>query len=510
MLDVIVLAIFGIVLCSLYFYSSFNGLTAPDAFVYGSLGKNIVQGNGMVSNYIDVNSVSEIDKIGFAHLGSAQLHPIIVSAFIYIFGATDYAVALSSSLFYILIIPVLYLFAKELFNRKTALVSTALYIISWRMLYYSISGLTEPLYIFLLLLTCYTLIKSKTTAQLFLVGILFGLSRITRVNSLFLLMPILLYVWFDNKEKRLLKCSIFLSGFIIATLPFHIKLYLLTGNPFYFYNVSAAAAFTDVYPKGTLFGNLERISSFDFIISYPLVFLKKYLGNLVGYYEYFLVSVTKPLIMAFFIVSLFRWSRDKKINRFKLLFFGMLVFQVFIISIATVRIRYFHIFIPFIIMFAVDYFFFVFEKMFAKNRALRQIISLGLILFLIGPTAYTIAREVDIGNRNKYYWVKEFLDKNSGEVEVVITDIGPAVDWYGNRKAISLPVSFDVVEQVDTNYIEIDAILLTNEDFDSPYIEIADEWKDLLQDVPSVYRGYEFSRKFENGEMVAVLYKKLY
>ncbi|MCL5935642.1 MAG: glycosyltransferase family 39 protein, partial [Firmicutes bacterium] len=65
-------------------------------------------------------------------------------------GFTDEASALSSGLFFILTSPVVFLLARQWFGNLVAAGSVLVYTLTPKLLYFSISGMTEPLAVFLM------------------------------------------------------------------------------------------------------------------------------------------------------------------------------------------------------------------------------------------------------------------------------------------------------------------------------------------------------------------------
>ena len=430
--------------------------------------------------------------------------------FFFIFGATDKAIILCSGLFFVLYIPILYLIGKEIFDKKTAIISTVLYTISLNILYYSTSGLTDSLYIFILISTIYVLLKSKVATQLFIVGVLLGLSRLVRINSTFFLLPFLIYIYRNKNTESIYKnCLFFIIGYFISTIPLFIVSYLSTGDLFYSPHTATLAMGSEIYPKKYLSRSLLQVDSFEFLANYPIVFIKKYVINLLGYYHQFIIGITKPIILSLFVCGLFIWPKNKQRNELLILFIGMVMLQLLIVSAAYVRIRYFHIFIPLFIIFAVDNFFFLFNNYFPEKRILKTITYVCLAIILLLPTLAKFVLENNSDQRGQYNYLADLFKGNTNNNDTILTDIPDAVGWYGMRKAIGLPITTSLIKEINDNYKNIDAIFLTDEHFYNPYIDISEEWKDLLHNTPSVYKDYKFAGIFNNGETVAVLYKKL-
>jgi len=516
-IDISALMISAVIIWFLYFATNFNGIPIghSDAMNYGQIARNIVKGEGFTVNEIVPRKLLYVsDKSEyFKSIIAPPLHPLVISLFFFLFGISDTTLILSSALFFILVVPQLYLLTNDLYNRKIALVVSGLYIISLQLLWYTLSGQTESLYVFLLVAGFYAVYKSKEPWHFLIVGAILGLSWLTRVNTIFFIIPFGVYAYLSFPEKRLRNITLLLAGFIIIGSPIFYRNYHYFGDPILGWYGSAAAWGTEFNQQPLVKTSIG--TSVNVIFDQPLRFITKYFSNLTSYYFGFL-KFTKPLIMAFFIVSLFRWSFDERVNKFKILFLGSFLFQLLILCAygESSRIRYFHIFIPLIIIFATEAFFFVYEKFDIKQGAVKVLIPIVLVSFLAAPLIGVTApwKTSKSDNRTNYSWIGRFLKENTNENEIIMSNTSSAVGWYGDRKAINLPASFATVEAINKNYLKIDGILLLssqNEKVRDYLEELSNEWKYIHKKSPPNYGGYSLVKKFYVGSIKTVLYKNI-
>lgn len=459
--DISVLFICAVIIWLIYFYSNFQGLWAPDAMNYASVARNILEGNGFETDVIIPKFLAYSRENPFAYIVGGSLWPLVLSFFFLIFGVNDNAVALSSGIFFILSVPLIYLLAKELFNRKIAVISALIFTIELNMLYYSVSGLTESLYIFLLLFSFFLFIKARIGWHFLLLGIVLGLSRMVRMNTTFFILPFLLFAYFSLEQKKNIKNPIFLMiGFLFGCFPDLYKEYRIYGDPILGYYGAAAAWGMPHFDLREIKQN-SFITSIDYLVKYPKELLNKYLKNILEYYEG-LLKITKPLIMSFFVVSLFKWDKDSKIHKIKGLFLLCFLFQLLILGAyaGDAQIRYFHIFIPFIIIFSVDSFFLVYSNFLKIKDIFKETLIIVTILILLAPTVYfIISREHFSQDGSDPLILRTKIQMLTNSNDIIVGDDCVRVAWYADRKTLPLPKTKKMFEQVNS-YLPIKRLLV--------------------------------------------------
>ena len=184
------LTLFAILAWTLVFNLNHSDYLATDSCVYASIARNISRGNGFVSDITKFNDNYKLyNKQGpMSPPGTLPLYPMVLSLFFFTLGASTKTVVISSGIFYILTVPFVYLFAKDFFGYKAGILSALFYIFTPQLLFnFSLSGLTEPFYTFLIILSFYIAYKSKSYKGFMLSGIVLGLSCLARYNSFFFL-----------------------------------------------------------------------------------------------------------------------------------------------------------------------------------------------------------------------------------------------------------------------------------------------------------------------------------
>jgi len=165
--------ILALLLYASIFMLKFEGLRSPDQMDYAQIARHLYNGDGFITSSINPLSLAFYDSIkNHPNLWRPPLYPLLVSASFHIFGINDAAVTLVSGFFYILLIPLVYLFAKEMFGRKVGLLAGMISLTSVVLVNYGMAGLTETMFTFLFTLSLFLLYKRVN--PLF-IGFLLGL-----------------------------------------------------------------------------------------------------------------------------------------------------------------------------------------------------------------------------------------------------------------------------------------------------------------------------------------------
>lgn len=119
----------------------------------------------------------------------------------------------------ITIIPV-YFLCKKFFNPKIALVGAALFIFEPRLIQNSLSGLAEPLFIFLISVSLLFFLN-KNKKIVYISFIIVGLVSLVRPEGIFVFfaLSILFFIKYKNEKKVILQYIFVLSLFILTLLP---------------------------------------------------------------------------------------------------------------------------------------------------------------------------------------------------------------------------------------------------------------------------------------------------
>lgn len=174
---------------------------------YLALAKNVLHGHGFVH---ELGSSPDFFR--------GPLYPLFLISIYFFFGENLYAIQFVHSLLGTLTCFVIYLIAKEVFDRKTAIISAVIFTFYPLLIWYTARIWTEALLTFLvsiLVLCLIKFLKSPSKANAFLVGIILGVINLCK--SILLLFPIFLFLvllvlfWHRKKDVLIAICIIVMS-----------------------------------------------------------------------------------------------------------------------------------------------------------------------------------------------------------------------------------------------------------------------------------------------------------
>lgn len=525
--EILILLGIALLVWLVYFKINFVALMAPDAQYYASIARNLINGNGYHANLASPINFTYFGKDIFAPYVNPPLSPYLLAFLFKLGGVSDQVAAFGSGFFFIISIIPLYMLANLLFGRLAASVASIVYIFEPNMLYLSISGLTEPLFIFFLLMAFLYLarfLEKEKMSYIFWAGIFMGLGKLTRFNASVFIIMIALALFMCVKQNRWKAAALFLAGIICIHIPEFIRvLYVKTPAVSQGLINYAAADGTAQYPLTIIARLLNPPTSWEYILAYPKDFIYKYLENLFYYYGN-LFTMANPFITSFFTISMAVICNNKVRYILLCILSFAIIAQVGLISYSVPIIRYFYIFIPFMIIFGVGFFL---AKIYPDiNSRFKKLFAVAMVFLFLLPTSNLYALILwDNGLLFRNYESKEmvmiarqkavgdFIRRNTKNYDFIATDY-ISIAWHADRKALYLPISFDVLKTIDSKYKTVDAILLTSNS------EIKDndtltgvakqliEWKKILKNPPEKLGGYILSKNgIIKGEKV-VFYKR--
>lgn len=298
-----------ILIIELLTIANWKGDFGGDTIPYINVAENIARGNGFITNF----ALSfERDTIPSNLSWWQPLFPLLISFFIKIGVDSIIAAFLVSSIFLGLIPFVLFYLAKELYGKKAAYFSIFYFTFYFPLIEVAAFAQTETTYIFFVLLTLFFLSKIeysdkkesflKNKKLLFLSGISVGLVYLTRGNGLLLfLLPIVCIFWLSgtlNSFRKITNLIISLfAGFLIVSLPWLVRNYILFKAPFY-YGQSYLFHRPDLKALFWILYRVE-IDLFPLILIIPCTI--KYLTT--KEYKKYVLIILYPLITVFFFTT---------------------------------------------------------------------------------------------------------------------------------------------------------------------------------------------------------------
>ena len=493
------------------FMFKFNSLFFPDSLLYGSIARDIVDNTDIMYEHTKVE---------------LPLYTLFLSGLFNIFGVSDEVVALSTGIAFIFTVPFLYLLAKNLFGTKVAIVSSLIYIFDSALIFdYSISGLTEPLFMFFLVLFFYSLHRSESYMHYMITGAFMGLACLTRYDPIFYLLPVVGYILISCKENKVKNVAGFIFGFILIITPYFVYNYLQFGNPFINYILKG----TEFLPLETLYTSSDQLSNGDLTstlstlgVEFSMIIKKIYI-SLIGYYNR-LFKIFNIVVLAFFIVGIFRPFQNRKIKHLHLLFLIIFGIQLVIASGAApypksiAQFRHIYLFYPLMVVFASDMIVYSFKTSDKERKQKYLLVALLFILFSY-PTLsnFKHAFRSNLKSSPNIFYNKNmaaFVMRNTKADEIIITNRPLIMSWYAKRKYVGLPIEINsLLKKEDWNSLKTMVITFSFKDdikyFGTYNPVLLKDWGDFLNGFPDKFLDFKLKEKMEeDGKVIAALYKK--
>ena len=523
-----------------YYESAFLALPYNDAMDYASMARNIAEGEGIASSYLTPLALTHIgEEAPYPNTWRAPLWPIVLAGSFSIFGFSDQVAASTTGFFYIITVIPLVLLARKIAGTLVALAAGLLYLFSPTVLFYSISGMTEPLAAFFMLLWLYMFWKAleKGGHLIFWAGAAGGIFYLARYNALlFFLLSILFIIWRLYKEetagkgsnrstlqstsglgasgssyrrfslghgealkKAIPKLAIYLGGWLLVTFPWLNRNISLFGNPFFSLQQYEPAMFTPTYPEYTLYMLPQQISPIRFLLENPGDLWAKIGAGLEAFTQDIMdpgfTGIALMFVPLFFLSPLFRPHRGIKLFVLAC-FFAQLGALLYIHYIP----RLFFIFIPLYAVLALD---------FAKNLTdlLKKPVVSFILIMLLTVTGIFVNLP-DWEEENSWYDWPDYFDsaieharEKVPEDGVIISNDGHFLSWYADRLSVKLPKRISQVEIIEDK-VPVKGIYLSFRMLYGNTPEAHREWTRVLKEKPEEFEGYKLYHAYGDGSLL--------
>jgi len=486
-----------------------NLTVLSDIWDYAQQGRELYRGHGFTSLFTYPVVYGQNPAGVFANLWRPPLYPLLISlGFKLAGGPSIHVLAVLGGLFMALTVVLISRFAEELLESPYGWTIGIIYALTPAVFKAAFSGLSEPLYGFLVLMTFYLFYRLEKTAikdwKLPLgIGMVLGLSWLARSESLFLVPVFLGFIGvISPKEKRWLNLSVFLGGLILVMSPWWIRNAMLTGNPFFNMSHDLWAMFTKDYPgwyRFRLAGN-ETLG-----LGYLFTHLPELSFKFIKYLVYNFKGILKlhTLMVPIFFIG-FIWTNIKTQTR---------TFQTLMLALALTWLgisclesdpRFFLGLLPVIIVFAG---YFLWKGIVFFSGIIKLSSKLILIIYMAALaipvislwTGKSIAGVQERSQAEEAARVATIENITVDKKMVVLTDAPDLTAWYGDRRTAWLPVMKDL-PQLTANHPEIKGIYLTHHIYqiaDDPDIR---QWKKIYGNAGDI-PGFHLTRIYPDSSL---------
>lgn len=499
-------AIPGPAILWMLFVKQFVGLSSSDAMDLAQIGRHLVEGQGFATSYIRPFALLWTNTVGVQpDLVHAPLQSLVMALLFGVFGAQDTTAAVSSAIFFLATIPILYVLANRMFTKPVAILSVILYVINESLLGYALTGLPAMLSAFLLTLIFLKLYGKRNledeSIQIagrwdpFWIGALVAFSYLTDYSAVALIIPLGVFLYLESPEKRFYRVLLFLTAFFIISGPWMIRNYLLTGHPVFGLSQYETAMQTSLNPGFSMYRTLplKDPAGLGFYFLHPFQGVRKLIGiSLILYRQ---IPILAGIILTpFFLVSIF-YTFKKSITPIRRTLYGMIFISIFICCMTRGDASIFISYIPIIILLAAVFIWHLFERI--PVHPFYQKALIGLLIFVI---AYPILMTLALGKAPARSTLPDTmieLQKAVPTNDPIVSDVPWAIAWYANRTAVWIPQTETDYQRIEDKKAKLNVICLTQSLGNYPVDEGVENWKQVYYS-GSLPRGFQLVRVFED------------
>jgi len=361
---------------------------------------------------------------------------------------------------------------------------------------YASIGASEISFIFFFLTSCFIFLKEKRYSipvSAFFVSLLF----LIRSQALIYLVGMVFFVYFYSEKDRGKRLFNWLGAFFLSMI-FLFLLSKVTGQGFIYLRI-VPSLFTEggALESKTLRGGID--DPYLTVLIAPLI--KKIFYNLYNFYKS-LPNFISPYLVSFYLLSLARWDRKRRVNVLQLAGFSILIFSFLVSSAIIPFMRYIHPIAPLVIIFSVEMLFWTFARIFKEKKKVLIAGTLFILFFVVGQTLGKIFLDsrylrahVNKGKPPVYVKLAQILHENTESDDLVITNLDTWGTWYGERKTIWFPLEPSQLVPLEGKDLAASAIFLTSYKMDDKSSYMGEAWREIFYH-PEELKGPFFAKNF--------------
>ncbi len=493
----------------IFLVHNLESVSDVDALDYAQIARNLAEGRGFSTDFVKPLSLTRFTTLDrHPDLIYPPLHPLVTSVFIRLLGANKRAMALACGMPFLLTLLVTYLLGGRMFDKRTALLGTALFGLYLGTLRYSISGLEVCLLGLWVTGLFWVLYRLGTTKDRGLwwaaaAGVLLGLIALTKEIWIVLLVPALVYVFFaGERRQRWAALGLALGAFILVMLPWWARAAHLTGNPFFTWRWYETEMETMSNPGNTLYRSYrpDVESPLTFVLYHPAEVYDKLHNGVMALYGV-LATLSGPFALGFFVVAILVPMGNVAFERLRYVLYAayLLLFVALCWVMPSPRMVY--PFGPLIALIAAALFFRILTPLSRRYppQAQTRVLYWGVALFVLlqaVPLLGNLSRRSGPEDPAAGGRVEELcrtVADATGE-GVIVTDVPWLTAWHSRRTSVWLPRSWEDLERLQQDIGQIQFLLLTPTVANWEATERTGEWVKLWSAAqtgrPVGYRGF--------------------
>ena len=420
------------------------------------------------------------------------------------------AVALSSGIFFVLSVPLVFLIGYRLAGRAAGALGSAAYAISPAGLWYGVSGMSESGTIFSLSAIVYLLMGEITWGGCLLAGAAAGVGFLGRTTMKLWAPLIVGYILWRTRRRGAARsvgmAAAFLLPLLAAWLWFGLTMGGLTGQFGYFGQEDISIRRdTGLYPGRSSSLALESWSAREFIMTHKTVVARKYARIAEQAWPALVKMGALPFLVCFFLVELFVvLSRGKRVTVHWLIY-ALLVLQLLLVPLVSYghggvgENRYLD---PFGVVAAALGAAFAVELLRRYGTPLRRaaLPMAGILLLTSIPTLFDLA----VGPYHAaavWHWgqVGAYLEEHGTPDDVVASTHAGETAWKSPMYSIGLPVTPEELVRMSAEMVPVDWVYIQPRPGDNAGRTTA--WEPIIageRELP----GFALDHRFPDGAVL--------
>jgi len=469
-----------VVMGALFLFLVYSGahvreLVDPDAMDYAQIARHLSRGEGFTTSWVRPLSLGQVQNISHhPELLRAPLHPMVMSILFRAFGADHRAAAWAGGIAYLVSLPLVYLLALRLFNRRTALLALGLYGVNHFVLHYAVSGLEISLatcFITGLLLVAHLYLKAEEPSPALAAGCgaLLGLAVLTNYIYAALLLPVALLLLLRDGRKRWGAALLSVAACLVVMLPWAVRNARVAGSPVATISTADFVTNTGTHRDLSVYRKyLEKPpSAIVHALKHPKEIWRKVRPVALSLYADSDLNVGGPLVLAFFVAAIFLRFKAAGLRELRLMHYAWLGLMAIVMCLLAAHPRVVVPLSPLAIIVASACFLTAADRLVdsvqgpkRKRRALTWSIG-GLLAVSWFPVfANTVTMETrDTAQTDELRKVAGALKER--KVGTIYTDQPWTLAWYGDMDAIWLPEDEDEMLALEAAVGPIQGALLS-------------------------------------------------
>lgn len=489
--SLLIVLLFSFVVLFLYYKFNTTGyLSFSDSAKSADIARSVISGSGYHGTFSFWSSgiLDSGQRNLFPSPWLPPLMPYSIALSFLLFGVSDFSALIVSAFYFVLLVIFTYLLGQKLFSNTVGVLSAVVVSSSIDFLNYATNSGTESLFTFEIIASAYFLsLKNKWAT--FVGFVLMSLMYFTRPQGFIYIAGLMLY-WLLITFKPKKAVFIFIILLILGFLVDYFVLSRFAGK-YFLYSVTGRgiSTATQISAGGSASNSLrgEVITTTGI-----LTVIKKLFYNLYNYYK-LLPQILSPYLFAFFMIGVFKWSKDRFDNSLKISTLFMFLVTTFVSALSIPFFRYIHPIVPLIYLFSVSTIVSLF-----KNYYIPAIL---IFIFIVGQSLGVILLDSrfirNTKNMNKppvYVMLSEKLKENTKDGDVIVTNLDTWGSWYGERTTVWFPIKPEMLHGE-----KFDAIYLTSYKIDDQNYYMGDGWREIFENPENqkTLPSYKFVKKFE-------------